>query len=144
MILNDNEINTRLKSPQNLINKINNVSRVKATGMELFIPHISETPNDSELSLAVNDDPLDEVIDEQKIKLGLVKSRALEVLHDSLNQLQVRLPEVSKVRDYSSIARDMKAILTDENEGKKIAAQVVIYKPVINDISKYETLVVME
>jgi len=144
MILNDNEINTRLKSPLNLINKINNVSRAKATGMELFIPRSTSNENESSLNGAVIKDELDQVIDEGKIKLGLVKAKALEVLHDSLNQLQVRLPEVSKVRDYSSIARDMKAILVDEEANSKFGAQVVIYKPVINDINKYETLVVME
>jgi len=38
----------------------------------------------------------------------------------------------------------MKAILVDEEANSKFGAQVVIYKPVINDINKYETLVVME
>ena len=87
---------------------------------------------------------VEDIVDEKKLRLGLVRSLALDVLHDSLHSLKLRIPEVGKAKDLSSIARDMKFVLTEDEANAKTATQVVIYKPIINDISKYETMVVVE
>ena len=156
MLLTDEQVNTRLESPLNLVNRLNALSRKTTNGMELFIPNNSTNDsitNDKHvessagISTANDDDELDNIIPDnaQKIKLGIVKQRALDVLHDSLNHLHMRLPEIDKIRDFSTIARDMNAILTAEDSKKSnIHQQVIVYRPVINDISKYETLVVNE
>jgi hypothetical protein len=77
--------------------------------------------------------------------MGIVKTRALDVLHDSLGELGSRLSEVSKVRDLATIAKVANDILTaDDSKKNNIGQQVIVYKPIVNDISKYETLVVNE
>jgi hypothetical protein len=92
-------------------------------------------------------DKIDELVEDsaKKIKMGIVKTRALDVLHDSLGELGSRLGEVSKVRDLATIAKVANDILTaDDSKKNNIGQQVIVYKPIVNDISKYETLVVNE
>lgn len=154
MILSDNEVTTRLESPLNLINRLARLNAVKSTGMEIFvppsqrdeIPAVLSDQSVQDILNAIKDDNLEEVMPDNasKIKLGIVKAKALDVLHDSLLQLGQRLPEITKVKDYSTIAKDMKSILADDESTTKHQSQVVIYKPIINDISKYDTLVVRE
>lgn len=148
MILNDTEVNNRLESPLNLINRLNQLNK-RTTGMELF--GVNQKIRDNERSAGIStsdyDDPLDEIIPDsaEKIKLGIVKTKALDVLHDSLQSLHIRLPEIGKVKDLSTIAKDMNHILTAEDSKKSNNhSQVIIYKPIINELSKYETLVVNE
>src|SRR5215510_1397816 len=131
MILKDSDITARLESPLNLINRLNRVG-IKDNAMDIFVP--SQVSTDE----AIEPDPVAEIVDEKKLRLGLIKSSAMDVLQDSLRNLKTRLPEVTKVRDLSSIARDMKIILTEDEDLKKVPNQIVIYKPVINDISRYE------
>ncbi len=140
MILNDEDIKSRLESPLNLINRLNSILP-KSNAMDVFVPS-GTTENDN--PPAVPSEDLEEIVDEKKLRLGLVRSLALDVLHSSLEQLSVRLPEVDKVKDLSQIARDMKTVLTEEEDTKRNNHQVIIYKPIINDISKYDTMVVME
>lgn len=155
MILTDEQITSRLESPLNLINRLKKLTD-KSNSMDLFIPtgfdvssvrEVSVVGLNNESSAVLDDDSLDDIIPDSadKIKMGLVKSKALDVLHDSLSSLHIRLPEIDKVRDLSTIASDMNRILTAEDATKgKINQQVIIYKPIVNDISKYDTLVVSE
>lgn len=137
MILNDNEIETRLESPLNLINKLNSLRPKKS--LDIFIP-----PSEDKRFKEPDEFPA-VVIDEDKIKMGLIKTQATDILHESLTELRGRLGEVSKVKDLSLIAKDMKTILSEDGDSRyKNQNNIVIYKPVVNDISKYETLVVME
>jgi hypothetical protein len=146
MILNDNEVNTRLESPLNLLNRLNRVTS-KSTGMELFK---SSTSDDESLavfdSASLTTDKIDELVEDsaKKIKLGIVKSRALNVLHDSLGEIERRIGEVEKVRDLATIAKTANDILAEDNKKQTIGQQVIVYKPIVNDIAKYETLVVNE
>jgi len=152
MILSDAEVITRLNSPLNLINRLNRSS----TGMEIFRPSSNITNDESVSPAAISsfmngmlgtDSDLDEVIPDNaaKIKLGLVKAKALEVLHDSLETLHGRLTEVNKAKDLSTIARDMKHILIDdENDSRKGITNIVVYKTITNEISKYDTVIVSE
>lgn len=158
MILDDNEVITRLGSPLNLINRLRGNSSSK-NAMDLFIPNESHRYDES--SAAISDESIKSILESikevedsnpelipdeaAKIKLGIVKAQAIDVLHDSILELGRRLPEVQKVRDLASIARDMKSIASDETENSKRGnTNVVVYKPITNDISKYDTLVVVE
>src|SRR5215510_1459400 len=114
MILKDSDITARLESPLNLINRLNRVG-IKDNAMDIFVPSQVSTDESQ-----VVDDPVNEIIDEKKIRLGLIKNSAMDVLQDSLRNLKTRLPEVTKVRDLSSIARDMKIILTEDEDLKKV------------------------
>ena len=140
MILTEEEVNIRLESPGNLINRMRAISN-NSNAMSLF--GVSKTSQSESRILPPS---VEQLIDnaEGKIKLGVVQNSALEVLNQSLNELKLRLPEVDKVKDFSTIAKDMNAIITQVNESSRInnteANQVIIYKPIINVESNYEVI----
>jgi hypothetical protein len=144
MLLTDDDVDVRLSSPLNLVNRLERLGGKKTTGMELFIPGPTDQNQLIEPS-SDSTDPIDELVDEKKIKQALVKSLALNVQHDALMQLQMRLGEIGKVKDLSSIASEMNKILVEDSK-KQIANhnQILIYKPMINDVSHYDTVVVRE
>ena len=141
MLLKDNEVITRLESPLNLINRLNSLTP-KRNGMEIFVPSSSEKTDESSAANSTDESDPDE---ERKIKMGLIKAKALDILGSSLEHLKLNLHQVSKIEKLATVAKEMKNIITDDNSHKNIVGQqVIIYKPIINDISKYETLVVRE
>lgn len=148
MLLKDEEVTARLESPNNLLNRLNRVTARNDNPMSIFRPSACDDVSSAVLSgESIETDDIDKLVEDnaKKIKMGIVKARALDVLHDALGELGNRLGETAKVRDLATIAKDMNSILTAEDSKKNnINQQVVIYKPVVNDISKYETLVVNE
>ena len=154
MLLTDEQVNIRLESPLNLVNRLNQLTKRHSTSMDIFIPgpsdrldHPNNNPLNDEYPAANSDDEIDNIVPDnvQKIKLGIVKVKALDVLHDSLDQLHSRLPEIDRVKDYSAIARDMNDILTAEDSKRSnINQQVIVYRPIINELSKYETVIANE
>ena len=148
MLLKDEEVTARLESPNNLLNRLNRITARNDNPMSIFKPSTSEVEISAVLGgESIETDDIDKLVEDnaKKIKMGIVKARALDVLHDALGELGNRLSETAKVRDLATIAKDMNSILTaEDNKKNNINQQVVIYKPVVNDISKYETLVVNE
>lgn len=148
MLLKDEEVTARLESPNNLLNRLNRITARNDNPMSIFKPSDSNDESSAVLGgESIETDDIDKLVEDnaKKIKMGIVKARALDVLHDALGELGNRLGETAKVRDLATIAKDMNSILTaEDNKKNNINQQVVIYKPVVNDISKYETLVVNE
>lgn len=148
MLLKDEEVTARLESPNNLLNRLNRITARNDNPMSIFKPSDSNDESSAVLGgESIETDDIDKLVEDnaKKIKMGIVKQRALDVLHDSLGELSGRLTEVAKVRDLATIAKDMNSILTaDDSKKNNIGQQVIVYKPIVNDISKYETLVVNE
>ena len=163
MLLNDNELNARLESTDNLINRmrsVRQVSQVSETEPEqkeissfLSLLNGSHRPS----SRAVIDIPAlppssENLIEnlEDKIKTAQVNHNALAVLDDSLILLRDKLVDVQHAKDLSRIATDMEKILNgsriNERENNRTTGTggVIIYKPIIVNESHYESVTVQE
>ncbi len=130
MILNDSEIEARLESPLNLINKLRSHTS-KTNAMNVF--GVKDTQPDSSPVMPPSVDDL--IIDvESKIKLGGLNRKALDVLDVCLDELKVRLPEASKPENLSRIASDMGKItasIRDSHRDTTNTVQVLVYAPQI-------------
>ena len=129
MILDTNDVNERLQSPRNLINQLA-VRQPQSRGLDLFTG-----PRSDEL--------IPDVVD--RIKESAVKTAALDVLHDSLINLKMRVSEIDRAKDLSVVALNMKRILTDDDSKSKSGPQqIIVYKPIMNEITHYETITVSD
>ena len=164
MILEDTEVISRLESPLNLMNQLSRLTAAKPNPMSLFVGsgenpisartnlllvgdrfNSAENETKTEIqSQPLSDDNLSELVDgaEKKIQLGIIKTKAADVLNSALDQLRIRLPEVNRVKDLSTIAKEMNSIVTEESDKKQnVNQQVIVYRPILNEISKYETVI---
>lgn len=161
MILTEDEVNTRLESPLNLVNRLNRLTKTKSNAMDIFtnkMPVIDGIIGEMEIvndespaarDLNDNETQVEDLVENaaEKIKLGVVRQRALDVLHDSLGELGARVKDgrVEKARDLATIAEKMDHIINKESNGKnQFNQQVIVYKPIVNEVSKYETILVGE
>ena len=122
MILDTNELNERLNSPNNLLNRLKEMTKVKTSesSMNLFVP--SEPvrgnnstpfmPNDSDIKST-----LDEIDDE--LRDGLIKNTAKTVLGNSLVHLSRSLGNIENPVNYARIATDMGKLLVNMETANK-------------------------
>lgn len=134
--MTNEEVNSRLESPDNLINRLRSSMTTRCLPMRNEDDKSEPTPTVAEL--------VDNL--EDKLKFGAVRAKALSVLHDSLEVLHGNLGNVTKIKDLSGIASDMNRILTADESSKnsKTGNNIIIYKPVVNRVEHYETVVVNE
>lgn len=133
MILSEAEINERMNSPLNLLNRLKAVtSKPNSGAMDIFMP-----PR------------IDDLIEsaEDKIRLASSRTKALEVIDDAVKALHQRLDEVDKPKDLSKIATDMARVVSTVNDVKNgnnnnSGKQLVIWQPVIVQENHYETITV--
>lgn len=140
MILSDSEVTERLESPDNLINRLRSGMFSGASRQNKIIPIPSLPP--------IEDISSSELIDdlEDKLKAGQVRSKATALLVDAIDELKLRLTEVTKPKELSSIASDMSKILVnhktitqkESTEGPQV--QVIVYTPRINNESHYNVI----
>lgn len=133
MILNDTEVNERLASPLNLINRLKSEMN-KGNAMDTFMP-----PSVDDLIENVED----------KLKLGSAHNRAISVLDDCVSALAGRIHEVDKAKDLSRIATDMSKVVNSIDEirngrDKKGGSNLVIWQPIIMTETHYEVIQVRE
>lgn len=136
MILDKNEIDARLDSPLNLLNRLR-----KLTSVENKIVTIPDGVGRADSNDSRNQHPslppdIDELVDNVQDKLATAKcySGAKEVLAKSINRLNERLEEVDSPVQLSRIATDMGKIVNgfDENKKEKVSNIIpIIYRPVM-------------
>lgn len=142
MLLSDEEIETRLDSPDNLINQLKN--RLSGSHLSPLV-----TPEEIEKVIDINVPAVTDLIDDaaDKIKIGLVKTTALDVLSDTLIHLKARVAETDKPEKLSKIAGDMGKVLnsiTPKNDSDRPNTNVIIYKPIMVNESYYDSIQVNE
>lgn len=132
MLLTEEEVNVRLESPLNLMNRLQKAT--EKPELNLFTP-----PS------------IEELVDnlEDKLHLGNSHSSALKVLDDSVRMLGQRLCEVDKAKDLSRIATDMSKVVNSIDEIRNgrnniRQGQITIWQPVIMNETHYETIHVHE
>lgn len=130
MILNDTEINERLESPLNLMNRL----RLSNKGDEVNHPSIPPKAED--------------VIDEltEKLNYGSIKSKAANIMISCMDELKARIPEVQKPEKLAAIAESMSKVVNAEVKKKDInednRPQIVIFAPQVMQENNYSTMVV--
>lgn len=118
MLLEESELQERLNSPLNLLNRLR-----KATN-----PH-------KPTQLPALPPSSDEIIEdlESKISSGSIKNKALGLMTAAMDELKQRMPEVQKAEKLASIAAEMSKIVNNveqkNKDGDKPAAQIIIYAP---------------
>lgn len=162
MLMNNSEIDSRLTSTDNLLNRMRLAPSFKSSdpvrAMELFTgsddiksaSHMHGMNTSSRNGPAqvqglpepeVTTDELARRV-EDEIKIGLIKNSARAVIGDSLSLLQQRLQEVDKPEKFARIAADMGKVIesfTPKNEQVQ-RGNIVIYRPVVNHISSYQVV----
>lgn len=133
MILNDDEIQERIESPLNLLN------RLKSS----LNKSISKVPS---LPLPPKSD---EIIDnlEDKIANSTTRSKAVGILNSAMDELKARLPEIQKPERLAAIAADMAKVISHQdtkNTGDKSLGQIIVYAPSVLSIENYEVVEVNE
>lgn len=136
MILNDDEIQERIESPLNLLNRLKS-SLGKAISPNHF-PQIPSLPPKSS-------DIIDDL--EDKISNSSVRSKAVGILTAAMDELKIRIPDVQKPEKLASIAAEMSKVISNQdsrNQGDKSLAQIIVYAPQVQNIENYQILDVSE
>jgi len=146
MLLSSEEVDNRLSSPLNLINRLR---RVTADREQLVMFGVQPDSRGGEVvSLPPSIDSLIDGIDE-RLNVNEIESAAKSILLSSMKELAVRLPEVQRPEKLSTIAADMNKIIAQTHESKMMRnqtnnIQVMIYAPKIRDEEQFDSITVNE
>lgn len=135
MILDKEEIDSRLSSPLNLLNRLKKLTNASV----ISIPSSISNPTDSSESRSQHPSvppDVDSLVDNLEDKLATAKcySGAKDVLAKSISRLNERLEEVDSPVQLSRIATDMGKIVNGFDESKKSNPSVsipIIYRPIM-------------
>lgn len=125
MILDEVEVLERLESPANLLNRLRRISEP--------VQPVSIPPS------------ADNVIEdlEEKLKYGSVKSKATAIMNAAMDELRIRIPEVSKPEKLASIAAEMSKVVNAtqiRNENDVKIGQIVVYAPQVITEDRFEVI----
>lgn len=125
MILDEVEVLERLESPANLLNRLRRISEP--------VQSVSIPPS------------ADNVIEdlEEKLKYGSVKSKATAIMNAAMDELRIRIPEVSKPEKLASIAAEMSKVVNAtqiRNENDVKIGQIVVYAPQVITEDRFEVI----
>jgi len=148
MILETEEINERLSSPLNLLNRLRKLTSVENKIVSLP-PSEQNSQSRSDVRHPSFPPSVDELVDNIEDKLATQKcySGAKEVLASSISRLKERLEEVDSPVQLSRIATDMGRIVNGFDESKKSTPSVsipIIYRPVMLTEQSFQVIQVNE
>lgn len=126
MILNDQEVQERIESPLNLLNRLKRASENKPTSP--CLPSAGQVIEDLD----------------GKIKNGSIKSKAAGILADALDEIKLNIPNM-KPEKLTTVAREMNQILVSRqsNDSEK-STQIIVYAPQVVNENIFETIHVKE
>jgi len=129
MLLSDEEIQARMESPLNLLN------RLKGS--------LSPSRKDSPIpSLPPSSDQIIEDLQE-KINYGSIKSKAMGIMTSAMDELKARIPEVHKPEKLAQIAAEMAKVVNNTQikfEDRSKSAQIIIYAPQIVNEDQFDVI----
>lgn len=139
MILSDDEIQERIESPLNLLNRLRSAVHRHPIGSPTpFIPSIPSLPPTAESLI----DNL-----EDKIKISSTRSKATGIMHAAMDELEKRMPEVQKPERLARIASDMSRVISNQDTkggGGTINSQIIIYAPQVQPLDNFEIIDIVE
>ena len=127
MLLTDEEIQERISSPMNLLNRLRSATK----------PQIPSLPTPSS----------QDIIPDLDDKLGMNDARktAAKILSLSLKELEQRIPDIQKPEKLAQIAVEMNKVITaNENKDKAATSQIIVYAPQVVQESHFETISLKE
>lgn len=129
MLLTDEEIQERLESPMNLLNRLKNVTTPKS-GIPTMPP---VTSDDIKLDIA------------GKIAANTLRDTAARVMGKALQELEVQLPNVQKPEKLAQIATEMNKVLNAQpDKDKNPPAQIIVYAPQVIQENYFEEITLKE
>jgi hypothetical protein len=132
MLLNDDEVQERIESPFNLLNKLKTLTQ---PSKKLNIPSLPPKAEDVIADL------------EDKISNTVIKSKAKAIMNSAMTELEKRLPEIEKPERLAVIAREMGQVIASQNHGgggDKLGSQIIVYAPQVQNIENYTIVDVAE
>lgn len=173
MLLSSLDADSRLTSPDNLINRLRGISSSYSQQNKVIdVTPISsvndEESNENELNeneLAVVESvleseglvehssrktpKLDDLVPDalDKIKINLAQATALDVIQTSLDDLRMRMGEIDKPEKLARIATDASKVINNlrpKEESGPTRGSVIIYKPIVANIADYRTVKAVE
>lgn len=127
MLLSDEEVQTRLESPLNLLNRLRKATTPAA------IPSLPPTSKDLDLNV------------EEKLAVGKLKENAAAIMALSLAELKQRISDIQKPEKLAQIAAEMnKVVISRQDEGKNPPAQIIVYAPSVVNETHFEELVLKD
>ena len=144
MILNDDEIQERIESPLNLLNRLKNAT--KRGSIQPFGSPISsdQIPVDIPTLPPKSSDLIDDL--ESKIVNATARTKAMSIMVSAMSELQQRLPEVQKPETLARIANEMSKVISNQ-DNKPVAnqmSQIIVYSPQIQPLENYEVIDIKE
>lgn len=137
MILDNTEIQQRIESPLNLLNRLKRVSNSHQNNYNQNSIPINQIP-----SLPPTSDQLINDL-EEKLKYGSIKSKAANIMIAAMDELSLRLPEVQKPERLASIAADMGKVVASQTakaEETNRIGQIIIYAPQLISEDRYDVI----
>ena len=135
MILTDDEIQERIESPLNLLNRLKSQLGTQRHHPTSQIPSLPPTSSDIIEDL------------EDKIANTTTRSKAVGILNSAMDELSKRIPEVQKPEKLAQIAAEMSKVVSQQdnrNQGNKPLSQIIVYAPQMQQISNYDIVDVAE
>jgi hypothetical protein len=118
LLLEETDIQERIESPLNLLNRLNRATRHTSV---IGMPTASDVIEDLD----------------KKLDFISAKSKALGIMNKSMELLESRLEEVNKPRELAAIAAEMGKVLANteiKKDDSVKGAHVIIYAPsVVNE-----------
>jgi hypothetical protein len=145
MILDDNEIQSRIESPMNLLNRLKS-SLSGPSGQ--ILPSNPNPTNPHNLRIPSIPPTADQIVDdlEDKLKSKNLKSKAVNIINDCLDELSSRVSELKPER-LATVAAEMNKIVTsesDNNKDKSNQPQLVVYCPTFIKEDHFDTVYARE
>lgn len=129
MLLTDEELQERLESPLNLLNRLKNATQPK-TGIPTMPPVTSE---DIKLDIP------------GKLAANNLRDTAARVMGKALQELEVQLPNVQKPEKLAQIANEMNKVLNAQpDKDKNPPAQIIVYAPQVIQENYFQELTLKE
>ena len=131
MILTEEQVQVRIESPLNLLNRLNTLNSGKKSIIPC-LPSAEKLIPDIDAKLAANS--------------STAKNKALEIMNAAMDELRIRIPEI-KAEKLAAVAGEMNKIVNAENDKGRDGShmpQIIIYSPQFNQENNYETIHVSE
>src|SRR4051812_48821988 len=109
MLTNDLQVDSRLSSPDNLINKLRRATQ-NSENKSLSIFGVRIPTNEVQIPSIPSAEELVTDID-AKLQTGRIHKKATDVMEAALNELELQLPSIARPEKLATIAKDMHSIL---------------------------------
>jgi hypothetical protein len=134
MLLSDEEIQERLESPLNLLNRLRTATTPRPpAGNGVGIPCLPPKTEDLDIDV------------EGEVAVSQLRGKAARIMGRALNALEGRVQDIEKPERLARIAAEMhKVVANTEDPNKAKTSQIIVYAPQIIQESHFQELTLKE